>query len=208
MATRLEVMNAALLLLGERTLASVSEDREPRRVLDTLWTPAITHCLENGFWKFAMRGVELTPDEGVDPTFGPAYAFEKPEDFVQLYAISESEDFTTSMMVYVEEGDYWYTDYNPTYVRYVSDDSEWGFDLGKWPESFSHFVSCRLARLACKRIASSTTDTQDLERQERLARASARSKDAMRQPPQFPPIGDWTQARGGGESWRRRTRGY
>ena len=202
-------MNAALLLLGERTLASVSEDREPRRVLDTLWTPCVTHCLENGLWKFAMRGSELSASEDVEPTFGPAYAFEKPDDFVQLYAISVSETFDPPHLNYLEEGDYWYADDDTLYIRYVSDDAEWGLDLGKWPESFSHFVSCRLARLAAKRITSSGTDTQDLERQERLARVAARAKDAMRQPPAFPPAGDWSRARsGGGDSWRRRTRGY
>ena len=37
MITRLQLYNSALLLLGERNLASLSENREPRRLLDHVW---------------------------------------------------------------------------------------------------------------------------------------------------------------------------
>lgn len=47
MASKLTVYNGALLVLGERKLASLSESTPSRRKLDTVWDDdGVKHCLE------------------------------------------------------------------------------------------------------------------------------------------------------------------
>ncbi|HET99682.1 MAG TPA: hypothetical protein ENH89_04810, partial [Aurantimonas coralicida] len=63
MATdQLALYNIALAAVGERSIASLTEGREPRRLLDEIWNRgagAIEYFLEQGYWNFAIRTVQI-----------------------------------------------------------------------------------------------------------------------------------------------------
>lgn len=152
-ASKLSIYNQALGHLGERTLASLSENREPRRVLDDYYNGVISHCLEQGNWKFAHVSKRLNASNSVEPDFGFTEAFAKPEDFVRLSRISESADLELPLLSYREENGFWYADTTPIYVEFVSDSASLGgFDLSRWTQSFEDYVIARLARQAVTRI--------------------------------------------------------
>lgn len=77
---QLSLYNNALTVLGERKIASLTENREPRRVLDDVWSGAVKYCLEQGQWKFAIRTSKLTYSTDVNPVFGYRRAFERPSE--------------------------------------------------------------------------------------------------------------------------------
>jgi len=61
MPTQLSIYNGALNILGERKLADLDENREPRYELDDIWdNEMIDRVLQFGLWNFAARSVELT----------------------------------------------------------------------------------------------------------------------------------------------------
>lgn len=196
MTSKLEIYNEALGLLGERKIASLTETREPRRVLDDFYDSAMAYCLERGFWNWAIRTVQLDHSVAYDPPFGYSYAFTKPDDWVRTFVISGSENLEPPLLKYVDEGGLWYADCDPLYVRYVSSDAAWGMDLSLWPQTFVAYAAARLAVRASKRITGANA-SDDLLRDERVARANAMSKDAMDEPPGFPPTGSWVLSRGG-----------
>ena len=71
MTDRLSIYNDALLLCGERGLASLTENTEPRRLLDQVWNnEGVIKCLELGQWHFAMRGVQVDYDPDLEPSYG------------------------------------------------------------------------------------------------------------------------------------------
>lgn len=81
MTTQLDIYNGALLHCGERFLASLTEQREPRRLLDRVWSSnGVKTCLEQGQWNFAMRTIQIDYDPSIAPSFGYARAFQKPND--------------------------------------------------------------------------------------------------------------------------------
>src|SRR5438270_251157 len=83
---------AAQMLCGERFLASLTEEREPRRLLDQAWASnAVRACLEMGQWNFAMRTIQIDYDSGVEPGFGYNRAFPKPTDWVNTTGVCEDE---------------------------------------------------------------------------------------------------------------------
>lgn len=199
MASKLGLYNEALGHLRERRLASLTETREPRRVLDDYYDGVLAYCLERGFWNWAMRAVEIDASDAITPQFGYANAFEKPEDWVRTYTISDSDMLAPPLLEVIDEGSIWYADCDPLYVKYVSDNAAYGMDLGVWPASFADYVALRLALRAGPRIASVSADTLEyLRTEERRALAAAMSKDAMDEPPGIPPRGTWATARGGG----------
>ncbi len=67
MTTKLSIFNDALAHLGELKLASLTENREARHVLDDTWSGRVTFCLERAFWNFAMRSVELAASDTLAP---------------------------------------------------------------------------------------------------------------------------------------------
>ena len=81
--TKLLIYNDALMICGERKLASLTEDREPRHLLDHVWdNNGVDACLEQAQWHFAMKTVRLDYDPSVTPEFGYNRAFEKPSDWI------------------------------------------------------------------------------------------------------------------------------
>ena len=107
MATQLAVYQEALEHLGERPLASLSEDREPRRALDAAWDTTLTYCLEQGFWNWAMRSVEIEPEPAIEPAFGYQAAFSKPTDWLRTYVVSANDTFDPPLPDFIDENGYW-----------------------------------------------------------------------------------------------------
>lgn len=196
MATKLGVYNDALELIGERALSSLTENREPRRVLDGRYDSALNYCLEAGFWNFAMRSVEIAADDAVTPAFGYVYAFEKPDDWLRTAALSDSETFATPLRYYVDEGSYWYSDVTPMYVRYVSNGATYGLDLTRWPETFTRYVVTHLAAEICERLTQNSSKLDELRRLEKRRLADAKAKDAINDPVGRVPTGSWVLSRG------------
>lgn len=208
MPSKLTVFNGCLREIGERKLSSLTENREPRRVLDSVWdNDFIRQCLSEGLWNFAMRTVELTYSPSVSPDFGYSRAFDKPEDWVRTASLSADERFATPLLQYNDEAGYWFADLDTIYVRYVSDDDEYGSDLSLWSPKFTLFVETELAARAAKRITGSDSDAARIEKLARDRLRQARSVDAMDEPTKFAPTGSWVSARGGRNRRDRGNRG-
>lgn len=201
-ATKLGLYNGALRILKERKLASLSENREPRRLLDDAYgdgstNGAVRYCLEMGQWTFATRSTQIDYSPSVSPSFGYRYAFDRPSDLVRVVAVCADEYFTTPLLRYSDERHYWYASQQTIYVKYVSNHSTYGADLSLWPESFVKIVEAYLA----KEIASSLTGGDEKFKLANAvwveAKKDARSIDAMNKPTAFPPPGSWVSSRGG-----------
>lgn len=210
--TRLALYNKALRLCGERKLASLTENRKPRHDLDAVWEEGGARaCLEEAQWRFAMRAIRLDYDPSITPDFGFTYAFAKPDDWVATSALCWDEHFRVPLTQYEDEAGYWYADVEPLYVRYVSDDTAFGMDLGNWTQAFTDYVA---AYFAAQIVMGLTADKAKAEallapRSGILSRAldKAKSMDAMAGPVRFKAQGAWTASRGGRVSGDRGRRG-
>lgn len=205
MASQESVYGGALRLCGARRLSSTSEERKSRRLLDDVWGDnGVRRCLEAGQWRFAMRAMSIVGSTDFEASFGYAYQFEKPEDLVRVAAVSANDRFNPPLRDYVDEGGFWYADVDPLYVRFVSDDNEFGMNMGEWPHSFAEYVE---AYFASKIVIDLTSD--DAKRAAilhprngilALALKAARSNDAMKDPSRSAPAGTWTTSRAGSGS--------
>jgi hypothetical protein len=195
MPSKLSVYNGACLALGERKLASLSENVAMRRRLDTAWdNEAVSECLSRGLWNFALRSIELTYSPSITPDFGHRYAFDKPTDWVRTALVATDEFFRHAMTGYVDEASYWFADIDTIFVRYVSSDTQYGADLSLWPPNFTRFVEHSLAEKVAKSTTSSDADVEGLERKVKRLLLKARSTDAMDEATQTIPS-RWAAAR-------------
>jgi hypothetical protein len=113
---QLYLYNKALGYLGERKLASLSENREPRRVLDDYWSDEVPFCLGQGLWRFARRTVQQDADSTFAPEFGFNYAFPYPSDWIRTVLVSTSPDLDPPLLQMRDEGGYIYANATPIYL--------------------------------------------------------------------------------------------
>lgn len=196
--TQLDVYNQALLLCEERILSSLTEARKPRFLLDQVWNNGgVQACLEEGQWTFATRTDSIVYDPNIQPAFGYIHAFKKPADYVRTCAISSDPYFQMSLTQFADENGYWWGDLATLFVKYVSNDANYGMNLTLWPETFKQFVAAHFA----SKIVPSLTHDKAIQDRVALARKttlfSARGKDGMNEPPGFFSRGQLSRARQG-----------
>ena len=197
--TQLSLYNGALLLLGVGILSDTSEDREPRRVLDNVWNRrAIDYCLRQGLWNFAIKTWETAYDTTIDPDFGFPYAFAKPSDWIKTAAVASDDRFRNLLKGsdYRDEAGHWWADIPTLYIRYVSNDDDYGTDYTIWTPDFERFVEAYLAKMAGPKIKGASVERIKLAESlfDKL-RAEANSFDAADDGPSEPPMGSWARAR-------------
>lgn len=210
--SRLALYNGALMYCQERALASLTENREPRYLLDNVWDDGgVQHCLEQGQWVFAMRTTKQTYDPNYTPAFGLKKAFPKPSDWVATSAVCQDEYFKVPLLEYADEAGYWFADLEDIYVKIVSNDVAYGMNLALWPSTFTDYVKQYFAG----RIVGKLTGKESLDaklngppgRPENgtvhAALITAKNRDAMARPTTFPAKGTWVRSRAGQNTgWR------
>lgn len=207
MTTKLDLFNSALRLCKQRKLASLSDNSEARRLLDDAWgdgqtTGAVKYCLELGQWSFAMRTAMVDYSPSVEPDFGYRYAFDQPADLVRIAAVCQDEFFKVPLLEYTDERGYWYASIPTIYVRWVSNDPDYGADLSLWPESFGKVVSAYLAMEIVGNLTQGENEKLVAAKAFKEAVRLAKGKDGMNNPTRYAPQGSWSRARYGGSSWR------
>ena len=208
MATRLSLYSGALRTLGERALASLSEEREPRRLLDDAWdNGAVDYVLSTAQWRFASRAVELVPEDDIETSFGFVNAFQRPIDHVRTTGLCADEFFNCPLEEYSYEAGYYYADVNPIFLRYVSNHADFGGNLADWPAAFTIYAQLYLASQIIGSLTSAKIEPAALDKMLRKARTEAASTDAMESPTTRPPAGTWVRSRyGSGVRWDRGSR--
>lgn len=204
MATdRLKIYNGALMICGERGLSALTDNNEPRRLLDEVYNDGgFRYCIEQAQWKFAMRAAKFSYDTSITPTWGYRRAFGKPSDWVETSAVCTDEYFRVPLLQYSDEVSFWFADQDELYIKYVSDGAAYGMNLAAWPASFTEYVKTYFAsRIVAKLTADEGRRANILEPRTGLLSRNlhlAKSRDAMTDPPKFPVSGMWVRARYGG----------
>lgn len=201
MTSRLSIYQGACMALGDRKVMSLTENRETRRSLDSVWDRGgVNTCLQMGLWKFAQRSVQYDYSPSVEPPFGFKRAFNKPEDWVRTTKVCEDEFFKVPLLQYQDEGGFWFADLDTIYVSFVSNRDDFGMDLSIWPPNFTRLVELWFAWGICRRTTNSGQTKEDLKKDVDTALRLAKSTDAMDEATQFLPPGTWSSSRGGRRS--------
>ena len=204
MTDRLKIYNGALLLCGDKQLSILSENREPRHLLDLVWNDGgVNYCLEQAQWHFAMRAAQFDYNPSVQPDWGFPRAFDKPTDWINTSGVFQDEYLTTPLTQYADEISYWFADRDQIYVKYVSNATTYGADLSRWPATFVDYVKAYFASRIVHKLPGSAGKVEFLlgptGRPDKgwvhQTLLIAKNKAAMALPATFPTRGTWAAAR-------------
>lgn len=194
-ASQLSIYNKALRNLEERKAASLTEGREPVRYLNDEWTDAVNAVLYDAAWNFSIRSVKVDASTNSVPNFGPKYAFPKPTDWTKTFLVASNEIYNPTLHTYDDANNFWFADISPIYVKYVSNDPNFGWNMSLWTPGFAEYLGIYLAWLLCPRAKQWEAKMDAIEKRKENIRRRAIAKDAMDLPPKSLPFGSWVQSR-------------
>jgi hypothetical protein len=195
MADRLNIYNGALRLLGQDILPSLTEEGPSRRALDSAWQDAGDYLLAKGLWNFALRFVKLTASPSDASAFGYAYVFDKPDDWVRTASITIDGTDSSPLRNYDDRAGYWLADLETIYVRYVSDDDDYGWNVGAWRQPFAKCFSAYLAFECGLPISNDKGNRNDLYTLYKGLLKDAKALDAVDETVREKPAGRLTRSR-------------
>ncbi|MBZ9888945.1 hypothetical protein LB559_13430 [Mesorhizobium sp. BR1-1-3] len=206
MTDQLSLYNGALIKLGQPRLSALTDEGKARRALDAEYAKTLKACLEAAFWNFAMRFVQLEATPSVGSSFGYRYVFDKPDDWIRTAGVTLDGYGKVPLLDYDDRASLLLADNETIYLRYVSNDQDYGMDLGLWPQTFVDFVETSLAWTVCEEVTGSADRKDRLEKARSIAKYKASNTDAMNEAvTRYPPAGRLVQSRG--SSSRRRPEG-
>lgn len=153
---KLDLYNRALGLLGCRRLASLSEDREPNRALESVYSTVLDACLRQGIWIFALRSAAASSTTLPTVTFGYTNAFTRPSDCIFTYLVGTTVSLKPPILDYVEVNGLYLASSATLYVRYTSNDAAFGGDLTRWGVTYAEYVAHYLAANVGYRLTRNT----------------------------------------------------
>ena len=200
MATKLSLINNALILIGDVPLTSLNSGTRAQVVATSLYDNIVQSELSKFRWGFARTQTEMLrsviPNTNPAVPFVPSFqwqaAYFVPEDCLslitvspsvpyQIYAEEDSPDTTRSQMVYCNfdsainnSGQYTPTNFYADYIRNVAEN--------EWPAYFAKMIEYALAMDFAPSIRDSASSMQILANQYLNASRMARYTDSQQHP--------------------------
>ena len=175
MASKVEVANTALSMIGELPITSFTDDSKTARVVNQRYDTARRAVLRNHFWNSAKARVKL-PELTTKPAFGWNHQYELPSNWLRLVRLNDI-DFPRAR--FEIEGEKILTDMTaPLKLVYIKDEE----DTSKWDALLTEAVAARLASELAMVIVQSSGLQNNMWQFYLQKLQLARSVDAMDEP--------------------------
>lgn len=199
MTTKVDVLNGALVLMGQPPAAGPSDTSTWVKRLVSRYPSVVKALLEKHPWKFArvMEQLQRLPTA----SGGREYSFNKPAKCLKICFINDTGDDADDEWHEYDTGDgKIHSDYETLYMWFVS--SDYLIKEGSWPQTFADAVSAELA-FQVTPIANRDRGARGDARAYALSTLKhAKSVDASEKPFRRNPRGEWAKARMRGARYR------
>lgn len=167
MATEIELVNVALVALGQtELLTSLDDQTKHARVMKAVLRVARRAVLACRPWSFARRRIKLNASN-VAPLFGPGTAYPLPDDFVRFLIDKDNpdQDFRVEAGMIVSD------DGAPLEILYIYDET----NIERWSAVATELLAAALAAYAAYAITGDKGVRDDMEAiySKRLSHAGA-----------------------------------
>lgn len=187
MPSYVQVANLAAASIGtDSRITDPNENRTFARAVAAVWDMQRRAALRDGAWNFAMARKAL-PALAEAPSFGFERAFELPSDclrLIEVYGLSRADYQLEGRTILADAG-------APLEIRYLRDVTE----PAEWDDGFAESFALRLAWRLGRKIAGSAYDRTAGWREYRDSLGSAKTTDALENPPIEQEESEWVTSR-------------
>jgi len=140
--SKLDIINLALLRIGESPIQSLDEASTPARTAKLLYDNSRRAILRDYDWNFAMKTAPLAT---VESDVSGCYAFVVPADCLRVVEVFQSEGSQRSSIWFRVYGKRIYTHEYVPFVKYVKDEEDTSFFDSKFSEALTYKLAGELA---------------------------------------------------------------
>lgn len=138
-------------------------------------------------------GAQGSPN--TNPNFGFLYMYPKPADWVKTFQIADNSAYEPLLRRYTDQNNFWYADSARLYIKYISNDPDYGLNMSLWTPGFVEYLGSYLALMVAPRLKQAQDKVDAIEKRTNRMRMSALASDAMDLPVGHVPYGTWTMSR-------------
>lgn len=189
MASKVEIANRALQMLGAKTIVSLTEDSRNARSINLAYEPAKLAELRKHPWNFAIKRAQLAAS-ATEPLFNRDNSFPLPSDCVRL--LSPDPEVNFNDLDWQIEGRNIITDWAaPLDIRYIYDVT----DPNEMDVLFRELLSAKLALDLCEEITQSNAKKSDAKAIYDDIVSQAKRANAIEKIADKPPEDEWVTVR-------------
>lgn len=133
MTTNVQIVNSALVTLGETVINSLEENTDRATIANVKWDICRQSLLRLHPWRFAITRAELAQDNST-PAYQFDYQYTLPSDCLRLYQVYKDVNFRLENRKIL-------TDKDTCYIKYIADVE----DTSKWDPLFVDLMASKLA---------------------------------------------------------------
>lgn len=189
MASKVEIANRALQLLGAKRITSFGEDSRNGRAINSAYESVKLAELRKHPWTFATKRASLAASS-TEPLFTKTNKFPLPSDFVRLLP-QDPEDLSNDLDWTIEGRNIVTNDSAPLEIRYVYNVT----DPNEMDALFREALSAKLAAALCEEITQSNAKLVAANDAYKEAIAEARRANAIEKQAEKPPEDTWVTCR-------------
>ena len=194
MSSQVEIVNNALVEIGEATITSLTQNTKAARVANRVWDNVRREMLTRYRWNFAKGRASLAADSTA-PEFGYARQFPVPDDFLALIGIYDSAEdlrnYTATTQAYNMEGRNILSDATVLYVTYIRDIS----DTGQFDPLFESALVYKLAMRLAPDLTGGSERLSQISQLFTDAIKAAKFSNAIQNAPEIIMATEWLDSR-------------
>ncbi len=189
MASKVEIANRALQLLGAKRITSFAEDSRNGRAINAAYEPVKRALLRKHSWGCATKRIQLAAD-ATAPAFGKENSFPLPSDWIRSlpldpgYQSNDDDRVIEGRSILTDESD-------PLDLRYIYDIT----DPNEMDALFREALATAIAEALCEEITQSNTKMATVVVAHKEAIAEAKRANAIEKPAEQPPEDTWVTVR-------------
>lgn len=196
MATKTELLNKSLTLIGAAPIVNIDDSTNNARILNRVYDLSLRSILSECMWNFAIKRklLAISADTFEWYDAGVTIVYVRPSDVIRIYGTNNADS------VWKEEGEYIVSDTSGLGIKYVF----YHDTVSKWPAQFINaFVDRLAADCAFMILNSKTIAASYVEKYEGISLIKAMAENAQIGVQQYLKDDAWTLAKdsdGGGRA--------
>lgn len=192
--SEVQIVNSALVKIGENTIVDLDEDTEPARAAKRQYPILRDRLIRNYRWNFAMKRATLALASDA-PAFGFTYKFRLPTDYIRIVGIYDErervENYTSSRVPWKVEEGFLLSNELVTQVFYLAKIE----NVSEFDPLFSEALALKLAVDLAYKLSTGPDRVEDLEALFQAAIREAKQADAIEGRPEVVTASDWIDSR-------------
>lgn len=195
MASKIEIVNRALVKIGQNRISSLDENSKGATTVRTVYDQVRDTLMQSYVWNFSKLRIQLAADTAA-PLFGFQYRYRLPANTLRVLGLGDDTEpqrnYTSSLHAFKHEDEFIYTDVAAPLDLVITQKVE---DTGKYPPDFCNLLALDIALDIFYDVTKGTERYNTIRQDRAMALRNAKMNHAIENSPEVMIASEWIDSR-------------